>query len=71
MKKQVFPFIMLLVLVAVSLLATGCAAPGMTPNEVHRRHVDTWSIQKLQFQDSVDAFLLIDRPGRLSPMYVR
>ncbi len=71
MKKQVFPFIMLLVLVAVSLLATGCAAPGLTQEEVHRRHVDTWSTQMLQLQDSVDAWLMIDRPPRTSPMYVR
>lgn len=71
MKKRVLPLIMLVLLVAVSMLASGCAAPGLTKDQVHRRHVDTWNTQMLQFQDSVDAWLMIDRPPRLSPMYVR
>ena len=71
MKKQLFSMICLLVLVAVSILATGCAAPGLTKNEVHRRHVDSVSVQQLQFQDAVDAWLMIDRPSRSSRMYVR
>ncbi|MHC4551966.1 MAG: hypothetical protein ACYSUT_04255 [Planctomycetota bacterium] len=71
MKKQLFSMICLMLLVAISILATGCAAPGQTKAEVQRRHVDTWSTQQLQFQDAVDAWLMIDRPPRNSWAYVR
>ncbi len=71
MKKQGFTMIMFVLLVAVTILATGCAAPGLTKDEVHRRHVDTWDTRKLQLQDDIDAWLMIDRPSRLSRMYVR
>lgn len=71
MKKQLFSMFFLLLLVAISVLATGCAAPGLTKSEVHQRHVDTVSVQQLQFQDAVDAWLMIDRPSRASRMYVR
>lgn len=71
MKKQSFTMMMIVLLAAVTILATGCAAPGLTKDEVHRRHVDTWDTRKLQLQDDIDAWLMIDRPSRLSRMYVR
>jgi len=72
MKKQLYvPVIVMVLVVVISILSTGCAAPGLTRQDVHRRHVDMFHNSALQFQDDVDAVLLIDRPGRLSPMYVR
>ena len=71
MKKQAFVITMLLVLVAVSLLSTGCAAPGMTKEQVHRRHVDALDTQMLELQESIDAWLMLDRPPRTTRYYVR
>ena len=72
MNKQILmPVIVLILLVAVSVLATGCAAPGLTKNEVHRRHINTFQNDIWQMQDDVDSFLMIDRPNRLSNMMVR
>ena len=62
---------MLIVLLAVTVLATGCAAPGLTKEGVHRRHVETFRNDVWQLQDDIDAILMIDRPSRLSPMMVR
>lgn len=72
MRQQLFlPVILVILLAAVSILATGCAAPGMTKKEVHRRHIDMVNNNLLQMQDDIDAVLLIDRPSRLSDMVVR
>jgi len=65
------PVIVLILLVAVSLLATGCASPGLTKNEVHRRHINTFQNDVWQLQDDIDSVLMIDRPSRLSNMMVR
>ena len=70
-KQRLVPIIMLVLLVAVSLLATGCAAPGLTKNEVRRRHIDTFRNDLWQMQDDIDSVLMIDRPNRLSSMMVR
>ena len=64
----------LLCLCIIALIASflvGCSAPGLTSEEVHRRHVDTWKTQMLQMQDDVDDFWMIDRPSRLSDKYTR
>ena len=70
-KQMLMPVILLVLLVAVSVLATGCAAPGLTKNEVHRRHINKFQNDLWQIQDDIDAVLMIDRPGRLSSMMVR
>lgn len=70
MKKQFYMICVILLTSAAGLL-TGCAATGATQEEVHRRHVDTWSTQKLQLQDDIDAWLMIDRPPRTSRAYIR
>ncbi len=72
MRKQLLlPVILVVLLAAVSTLTTGCAAPGLTKKEVHRRHIETINNNSLQMQDDIDAVLLLDRPGRLSNMMVR
>ena len=72
MRQQLFlPVILVILLAAVSILATAGAAPGMTKKEVHRRHIDMVNNNLLQMQDDIDAVLLIDRPSRLSDMVVR
>ena len=62
-----------LVLCAVLLSVTGCnmGAPGMTSQEVHRRHIDSINTNKLLWQDEIDAWLLLDRPSRLGSRLVR
>lgn len=73
MKQKAVLFTLLILLVLVSVLSTGCSmqAPGLTKNAVERRHLDAWRNQMWQLQDDWDAFWLIDRPDRLSPMMVR
>ena len=72
MNKHVLKRVILVVfLMAVSMLMTGCAAPGLTKQEVHRRHIDTFQNDMWQMQDDIDAILMIDRPSRLSNMMVR
>lgn len=70
-KHVLMPVILVVLLVVVSVLATGCAAPGLTKKEVHRRHMDTFQNDLWQMQDDIDAILMIDRPQRLSNMMVR
>jgi hypothetical protein len=61
----------LLSMVVSCFVGCGGGAPGLTANEVHRRHVDTLKTSRLQWQDDVDAFFLIDRPSRLSDKITR
>ena len=72
MRKRLFsPVILVILLATVSILSTGCAAPGLTRNEVHRRHINVINNDLLQMQEDIDAVLWIDRPKRLSSMMVR
>ncbi|MBL7215502.1 MAG: hypothetical protein ISS71_07465 [Phycisphaerae bacterium] len=71
MKQKIVPLMMLMLFAVVLVLATGCASPGMTKKDVHRRHINTFQNDIWQMRDDIDAFLLIDRPSRLSPMMVR
>lgn len=71
MKQKALLWMLLAAVTAISLLMTGCAAPGLTRQGVHRRHVETFQNDIWQFQDDIDAALMIDRPSRLSPMMVR
>jgi hypothetical protein len=61
----------IVVVMSLGLMLTGCKAPGLTKNEVHRRHAEAIQQNSLQFQDDVDTLFMIDRPSRLSPMMVR
>ncbi|MHC5082509.1 MAG: hypothetical protein ACYTET_01020 [Planctomycetota bacterium] len=72
MKKQVLVCLMLLVFALLSMTLTGCqGAPGLTSQEVHRRHVDTFQNDIWQMQDDFDAIMMIDRPARQSKWMVR
>ena len=70
-KQRFMPVIVLLLLVAVSLLATGCASPGLTKNEIRLKRIDRFQNDLWQMQDDIDSVLMIDRPNRLSSMMVR
>jgi len=61
----------IMVMMVLGLFLTGCKAPGLTKNEVHRRHAEAIQQNSLQFQDDVDSLFMIDRPSRLSPMLIR
>lgn len=73
MKQKAIFWTFLLLLAAVLMGSTGCSmqAPGLTKNEVERRHLDAWRNSMWQMQDDWDAVWMIDRPSRQSPMYVR
>lgn len=71
MKQRFLCSLLLVLLVAVMVLSTGCAAPGMTKKEVNRRHYESIQNNYWQMQDDFDSFWLIDQPSRLSPMMVR
>ncbi|MEN8128268.1 MAG: hypothetical protein ABFR90_10775 [Planctomycetota bacterium] len=71
--------LLLVTLVVVLTSLTGCSyvsgggfsAPGLTHDDVHRRHVEVLQVDRWQMQDSFDAFFLIDRPGRRNRMMLR
>ena len=77
MKKPVV--IMLIAAFAMLVALTGCSstprltwgAPGMTSQEVDRRHYEAIQTDLWQLQDDIDAFFLFDRPGRLNRLSVR
>ena len=72
MKKQVLVSLMLLVFAILSMTLTGCmGAPGLTSEQVHQRHVDTFRNDVWQMQDDFDAIMMIDRPNRQSKWMVR
>jgi hypothetical protein len=58
-------------LVAVSIVGSGCGEPSAHDRYrqmTYRRNLDA---DCLGVQDDADAFLLLDRPGHLSPWYHR
>lgn len=64
--------VLLLVLSAMILILTGCAgAPGMTVNEVDRRHHNHIRSNWVMMQDDIDDFLMLDRPSRLNDLVIR
>jgi len=57
---------------AILVLLAGCAgSPGRTSSEIDRRHQRYIQTNWLQMQDDIDDVLMIDRPSRLSEMFVR
>ena len=63
-------------LVSLCLLCIICLAgcfgsPGETSTEVNRRHERVIRNNALQIRDDADAFLLLDKPSKLSDKVVR
>ena len=71
MKKQTLVCLMLFVFALLSITLTGCSAPGVTKQEVHRYHMDTFQNDVWQMQSDFDAIMMIDRPNRQSKWMVR
>jgi len=69
-KNSILMLVWVLAIIA-GVLMSGCAAPGLTKNEVKRRHQDALQNDQWQIQDDIDAVFLFDRPGRLSDKMVR
>jgi hypothetical protein len=73
--------ILLLLVTALAILTglTGCssgkthglASPGMTKEDVNRRHLDVIQNDIWQIQDDIDAFFLLDRAGRRNQLILR
>lgn len=49
----------------------GLAAPGLTKEDVNRRHLDAIQNDLWQIQDDIDAFFLLDRAGRRNQLILR
>lgn len=63
-----------LTLAAVWMLAmtlTGCRGPGMTKDDVHRRHLDVVDVNTQLIQDDIDKVLMLDQPSRQTEYIVR
>jgi hypothetical protein len=71
MKKVLLTLLLAVPAVLICMGLAGCAAPGLTKEQVHQRHYETIQNNLWQMQDDIDAFFLFDRPGRMSPMTVR
>jgi hypothetical protein len=71
MKNQIVIVLLLTVAAVLSVVLTGCAAPGLTRAEVHQRHHEAIQTDLWQLQDDIDAFFLFDRPGRMHRLPVR
>lgn len=69
--KEFNGIVIVLVLAAMLVLLSGCAAPGRTAEEVHRDHVHKFKTDSKQIVDDFDDFMHWDRPSRLSDKYVR
>lgn len=63
--------LILALVLCMGLLVSGCAAPGLTKQQVHMRHREAIQQNLLQMQEDIDTLFLIDRPSRMSPMMVR
>lgn len=49
----------------------GCRGPGMTKDDVHRRHLDVVDVNTQLIQDDIDKVLMLDQPSRQSEYIVR
>lgn len=56
---------------AILICVSGCAGAGETASEVRDRHKTVVKSGLRMVQDDVDAFLLIDRPTKLSDKLTR
>ena len=63
------------VVLLLAAVLSGCAlstgSAGETHAEVQRRHKRIYESSHLQLQDDIDAWLLMDRPSRLSDKVIR
>lgn len=67
MMKNVFVSAILgIVLCALVLLPCGCAQPGETAAEGHRRHLRKLRIDTQEMMRDVDKALLTDEPSKLT-----
>jgi predicted small secreted protein len=79
MKKQTMFALLTAAVILVSMGLTGCSSgkvaglsgPGLTKEQVNQRHYEAVQTDLWQLQDDIDAFFLIDRPGRMHRMVVR
>ena len=54
------------------LCLSGCfSSPGETSQEINLKHKRVLKTNIMQLQDDIDAYLLLDRPSKLSDKYVR
>lgn len=54
------------ILCALVFSLSGCAQPGETAAEGHRRHKRNLRIDRQELAEDVDTFLLTDKPSKLS-----
>jgi hypothetical protein len=60
-----------IILCSLAFWLSGCAQPGESVAEGHRRHLRNLRINQQELVDDVDAMMLSDKPSRLSDKRVR
>ncbi len=69
---KLFSYILLSLLLVVSLFQiTGCAGQGQTAAEARRQRIRTYDADIKALHDDLEAFMLVDRPSRLTDKVVR
>lgn len=58
-------------LAVVSVILSGCAAPGETPEEVSRRHSEVTRRNVLLIQSDIDTVLMLDQSSQATDKLVR
>ncbi|MHC4708023.1 MAG: hypothetical protein ACYS8I_13175 [Planctomycetota bacterium] len=67
MRTSVSSLLVLVVMVfSLALLASGCSQPGETTAEGSRRHSRNLRINQQEMMADIDAFLLLDKPSKLT-----
>jgi hypothetical protein len=70
-KNGVYKAVWGIVLCALVVWLTGCAQPGESTAEGHRRHLRNIRINQQQMVEDIDTVLLSDKPTRLSDKRIR
>ena len=73
MKKLISNYCRVILCVCVAVCISGCMSQGAgeTKAEIERRHDRVIKTGKHEIQDDLDAYLLLDRPTRLTDKFVR
>jgi outer membrane biogenesis lipoprotein LolB len=69
MRKTIAMTMLVVLLLTIALLLTGCglfAQPGKTAAEVHREHLRTLRVNQQQMMQDIDRTLGVDQPSKLT-----
>jgi len=70
MKNGFAMFILVIVILSMIVLLTGCKGffdhPGKTAAEIHRDHVRTMKVNHKELMSDIDRAVFLDKPSRLT-----